>query len=114
MEFTATRSFLPGVRLLLSVLAICLTVTILGFAASSTRPLMRQGPGLSPRFEENQGQTLPEVKYLARGSNHVLLLTPREVVWALYGGVSEVPALYQNKPSPGPHLSISYGFASWT
>ncbi len=86
----ATRTFLPGFYLLLWGLFIGLTGTTLGFTSSSTRPLMKQGPGHSPLFEENQGQTHPEVRYLARGANHVLLLTPLEVVWALYEGGSEV------------------------
>ena len=69
MRITTEKSFLPGLHLLLAGLLIYLTVTTQGFATSSTRPLIRQGQpgGLSPLFEENQGQTLPEVKYLARG-----------------------------------------------
>ena len=99
MGITTEKS---GWHLLLAGLLICLTVTTQGFAASSTRPLIRQGQpgGLSPLFEENQGQTLPEVKYLARGANYVLLLTPFEVVWALYGGVAELPGARSEDSEP--------------
>ena len=85
------ESCLAVFRLVLAVFLACSTMVTQGFGESSTRPIMRQISGLEPFFEENRGQTLPEVKYLARGPNHVLLLTASEVVWALYGGVAEVP-----------------------
>lgn len=36
-------------------------------------------------FEENRGQTDPQVKYLSRGPGHTLFLTPAEAVLALRG-----------------------------
>src|SRR6267143_5595002 len=38
-------------------------------------------------FEENQGQTAREVRYLSHGSGYELFLTPQEAVLALRSGV---------------------------
>jgi len=43
-------------------------------------------------FEENQGQTAREVRYVAHGGRYELFLTPQEVVMAL---------------RPGKHLDLS-------
>ena len=37
-------------------------------------------------FEANQGQTDPEVRFLARGVGYTLFLTPTEAVMAFHGG----------------------------
>jgi hypothetical protein len=42
-------------------------------------------------FEENRGQVAPEVRYVARGANFVLLLTREEAVWALPKGPQTDP-----------------------
>jgi Beta-propeller repeat len=49
-------------------------------------------------FEENKGQTDPQVKYLARGEGYTLFLTDRDVVFSLRSakksdGVSSMPGL---------------------
>ncbi len=40
-------------------------------------------------FEANQGQTDPEVRFLARGVGYTLFLTPTEAVMAFHGGRKE-------------------------
>ena len=51
-------------------------------AASRQRPVAAYGT-LPLAFEANQGQTDPEVKYLARGSGYTLFLTSSEAVLSL-------------------------------
>ncbi len=55
------ESCLAVFRLVLAVFLACSTMVTQGFGESSTRPIMRQISGLEPFFEENRGQTLPEV-----------------------------------------------------
>jgi hypothetical protein len=53
-------------------------------SATNSDPKWSEAYGkLSLRFEENQGQTAREVRYLAHGSGYELFLTPQEAVLAL-------------------------------
>jgi len=51
--------------------------------ASNSEKLMAQYAQLPMRFERNQGQVDPEVKFLARGQGYTLFLTPNETVLEL-------------------------------
>jgi hypothetical protein len=77
-------------------LAVCCTVVgcvLLAALAGAQAPRGAAGPSkaqlvepfgrLPLSFEPNQGQTSPEVKFLARGSGYGLFLTPTEMVLAL-------------------------------
>ena len=48
-------------------------------------------------FEANQGQTDPQVKYMARGSGYTVFLTPNDAVFALH---SFAPASSAHAPNP--------------
>ncbi len=52
-------------------------------APASPRPVQGLYGQLPLRFEANQGQADPRVRFLARGSGYALFLTPRETVLAL-------------------------------
>src|SRR6184192_164786 len=53
-------------------------------AAAKETPRWREAYGKLPlSFEENQGQTAEEVRYLAHGTGYELFLTPHEALLAL-------------------------------
>src|SRR5215471_20185335 len=55
-----------------------------GSGANQTAPARLQALGTLPlSFEENMGQTAPEVRYVSHGSGYELFLTPRDAVIAL-------------------------------
>ena len=54
------------------------------FSSTKDSPKWSEAYGKLPlSFEENQGQTAPEVRYVAHGSGYELFLTPQEAVLAL-------------------------------
>jgi hypothetical protein len=54
-------------------------------------------------FEENMGQTAPEVRFLARGLNYTLYLLPDEAVWKLQ------ESGHKNKFAPGKSVAKNPG-----
>ncbi len=87
----------------------------LGFASPRQRSSQRAQKSLVPAisgsygklpfsFEVNEGQTAPEVKFLARGPGYALFLTSSEAVLSLRAGdqASLLGALLQDAPSSAP------------
>ncbi len=101
-----SAKFIGGTTLICSVLLL----TVLGSAEKRVLPVKRtkeaasgllkpraakensrliEAYGMLPlRFEENQGQTAQEVRYVSRGAGYELFLTPQEAVLALRPNVA--------------------------
>jgi hypothetical protein len=54
-------------------------------AAATSAEILERVRGLPLRFEANQGQTNPQVDFIARGRGYTMFLTPRESVLMLRG-----------------------------
>lgn len=59
-----------------------------GSSVSVRDRALRAYASLPPSFEANQGQTSPAVRFLSRGPDYTLFLTPGEVVMSLAGSKS--------------------------
>ncbi|HSN86297.1 MAG TPA: SBBP repeat-containing protein, partial [Thermoanaerobaculia bacterium] len=66
-------------------LAALLSLLWMGSASLQAAPQLTPLHNRPVAFEENRGQTDPQVKYLSRGQGYTLFLTPEEAVLALYG-----------------------------
>jgi hypothetical protein len=66
---------------------------------------------LPMRFEMNQGQADPNVKFLVRGQGHTLFLTPREVVLSLPQSIPMRESVPKQSPSFDKKLLPSAGRA---
>ncbi len=73
--------------------------------ATESRQLLKSYGSLPLAFEENQGQADPRVRFLSRGREHTLLLTPREAVLCLRE--SETAARGDAHPGPIPRATPS-------
>lgn len=69
------------------------TVRPMSPANASSTPLLQSLSRGPLRFEANAGQFAPEVKFVSRGINHTLFLTPGEAVLALPGRPIEARGL---------------------
>ncbi len=99
----------PGTLVLLAVLGLAFVhgkSVLAGKTPGTIRPGTAQQTALTAygnlplAFEPNQGQTDPQVKYLARGNGYTLFLTSREAVLSL-----EAPTKRNRKTSVAPSTS---------
>ncbi|HMD31716.1 MAG TPA: SBBP repeat-containing protein, partial [Candidatus Acidoferrales bacterium] len=78
-------------------------------AVAAPEPAQQAAYGKLPlQFEENLGQTDPQVKYLARGRGYKFFVTPQETVLA-FGGVTQAAGRedLRGRPASGPAGSVT-------
>lgn len=106
---TTIRAILNSFRIFRSLLtSIALVTCITGRIEPVHGALRSTAPHLPVDFEANLGQADAQVKFLSRGTGHVMFLTATQAVWK-FGGESTAltMSLDGTNPSPGIEVWIS-------
>lgn len=81
----AVRTRVAGKCLLILCIWIVAAATPFGYSGDKLKrlPATLSSPHPSLLFEQNLGQTRPEIRFITRGPGFTLLLTPKQAIWVL-------------------------------